>query len=305
MIEPSNQIQLFGLDNQISELFTLYDNKKLPNKIILSGPKGIGKCTMSYHFINYVLSLDEKHSYDTNSFKIHKDNKSYKLINNHINPNFFLLDVLQEKKNIDIKQIRILINDLNKFSLNKKPRFVLIDNIEFLNINSVNALLKVLEEPNEHVYFILISNNLKILPTLKSRCLDFRIFLTNQEIIEISNRLLNLKIDETIHKSLINYYITPGKIYYLVEFCKLNEINLEKIDLKILIKILIKNSLYKKSNFIRLIMFELIEFYLTNSIYSNQSYLYYLFIKKIHQTNKYNLDVESLLIEFENRVLDG
>ena len=38
---------------------------------------------------------------------------------------------------------------------------MLIDNIETLNINSINALLKILEEPNENINFILISNNKK------------------------------------------------------------------------------------------------------------------------------------------------
>ena len=58
-----------------------------------------------------------------------------------------LIDVKDEKINIDINQIRDLISKLNKSSFNQKPRFILIDNIEFLNTNSINALLKVLEEP--------------------------------------------------------------------------------------------------------------------------------------------------------------
>ena len=58
------------------------------------------------------------------------------------NPNFISIDINDDKKSIDINQIRNLILTLNKSSFNKKPRFVLIDNIELLNINSVNALLK-------------------------------------------------------------------------------------------------------------------------------------------------------------------
>ena len=53
------------------------------------------------------------------------------------------------EKNIDIKQVRQLITNMTKTSLNTKPRFVLIDNIEFLNLNSINALLKILEEPSK------------------------------------------------------------------------------------------------------------------------------------------------------------
>ena len=63
--------------------------------------------------------------------------------------------LIHDKKFIDINQIRSLNINLNKSSFNNKPRFVLIDNIEFLNKNSINALLKILEEPNEnvHIYF--------------------------------------------------------------------------------------------------------------------------------------------------------
>ena len=77
---------------------------------------------------------------------------------------------------------------LNKSSFNSKPRFVLIDNIEYLNVNSINALLKTLEEPNEGIYFILINNNKYILPTLKSRCLNYKIFFTYNEILEITKK---------------------------------------------------------------------------------------------------------------------
>ena len=304
-MEASNQVQLFGLDSRINELFSLYDNNKLPNKIILSGIKGIGKCTMAYHFINYVLSLDEEYPYNKDNFKINTNNKSYKLINNHISPNFYLLDVLQDKKNIDINQVRSLINNLNKSSFNKKPRFVLIDNIEFLNVNSINALLKILEEPNQDVHFILINNNSKVLPTLKSRCLDFKIFLSNNQVIEITSKLLNLKIGDIIHESLINYYSTPGKIYDLVNFCEKNKIDIKNTELKFFLKKIIKNYIYKKSNFIKLMMYELIEFYLVSKISFKKSDLYSFFIEKIYQTKKFNLDEETLLIEFESKVLNG
>ena len=69
-----------------------------------------------------------------------------------------------------------MITKLNKSTFNDKQRFILIDNIELLNLNSVNALLKVLEEPTKNTYFILINNNKKVLSTLSSRCLDFKIF---------------------------------------------------------------------------------------------------------------------------------
>ena len=212
-LEPSNQINLYSLENYLIELSKLFVNNKLPNKILFSGQKGIGKSTLSYHLINYILSNDEEFGYDLNSFKINPKNKSFKLMLNKSHPNFILIDVNNEKKNIDINQIRNLILSLNKSSFNNKPRFVLIDNIELLNVNAVNALLKVVEEPNYNINFILINNNKKILPTLKSRCLNFKIQLTSEESKSVINKILNFDHNNLIHKDLINNYNTPGEIF--------------------------------------------------------------------------------------------
>ena len=63
-LKPINQPKLFGLSNFFLELVHLYDNRKLPNKILLSGQKGQGKSTLAYHLINYILSKGEKFEYD-------------------------------------------------------------------------------------------------------------------------------------------------------------------------------------------------------------------------------------------------
>ena len=101
--------------------------------------------------------------------------KAIKVPSNFSSPNFFLVRPKEDKKNIEIDQIRELIGFCNKSSFNDKPRFVIIDDIEYLNLNSSNALLKILEEPNNGIYFILINNSSKILSTIKSRCLTFNI----------------------------------------------------------------------------------------------------------------------------------
>ena len=144
-IEPINQTKLFGLSHFIKELIHLYDLHKLPNKILLSGQKGLGKSTLAYHFINYVLSKDEKLKYDLDKFEINAENQSYKTVLNKSNPNLISVNIKEDNKSIEIDQIRNLISQLNKSSFNNKPRFVLIDNIEFLNVNSINSFLKILE----------------------------------------------------------------------------------------------------------------------------------------------------------------
>ena len=119
-LNPLTQINLFEHKEVFNQLYKLSVNDTLPNKILLSGEKGIGKSTLAYHLINLALSENEEHPYDFENNKISPDNKSYKLILNKSNPNFYLIDVLEEKKNIDINQIRDLIINLNKSSFNKK-----------------------------------------------------------------------------------------------------------------------------------------------------------------------------------------
>ena len=52
---PSTQKKLFEHRFIFQDLTKLYKEKKLPNKILLSGEKGIGKATLAYHLINFIL----------------------------------------------------------------------------------------------------------------------------------------------------------------------------------------------------------------------------------------------------------
>jgi DNA polymerase-3 subunit delta' len=307
-LKPVTQLSLYGHHLEFLNFIELYKSQKLPNKILLSGQKGIGKSTLAYHIINHILSIDEDNSYDIKNFKINPDNKSFKLILNKSNPNFISIDIDDDKKSIDINQIRNLILTLNKSSFNKKPRLVLIDNIEHLNINSVNALLKVLEEPNDNIYFILINSNKKILPTLKSRCLNYNIFLTSNQSFDITNKILDQNCMNLIHEQMINHYSTPGSLISLLDFASKNNLDLKQINLKELIKKIIMDKKYKKDQFIKHQIYSLIEIYFRNNLSVKNIKLLKIqnyFLKKINNTKIFNLDDESLLMEFEDRVLNG
>ena len=307
-LEPSSQLNLFSHREEFQKLINLYKNNNLPNKILFSGEKGIGKCTLAYHLINYILSSNEDFIYDLDNLKIIPDNKSFKLVQNKSNPNFILVDIQEEKKNIDISQIRNLILTLNKSSFNTKPRFVLIDNIELLNINAVNALLKILEEPNDNINFILINNNKRILPTLKSRCLNFKIQLTSKQSIKIANKILDDNYNEFLNEDLVNNYSTPGEILNLIDFAIKNDIDLIETNLKDFIKKIIMEKLYKKNNSIKNLIYSLMEFYFRKNVSVTNIKLinsYNYFLKKIENTKTFNLDEETLFMEFEDSILNG
>jgi len=308
-LKPSENTKIYGMENFFNELVGLYKQKKLPNKILLSGKKGSGKSTLSYHLINYILSENEEHKYNLENLSISKNNKSYKLLQNNSHPNFYLIDLLTEKKSIDVSQIREMINYTNKSTFNNRARFILIDNVENLNKNSVNALLKIIEEPNENVFFILINNSEKyILPTLKSRCLTFKINLTFDDSINISNSILEKNVLELLSYDLLSYYNSPGEIISLFNFAEEKSINLKDHTISSFINLIIENNYYKKNKPIKILLINLIElFFLKKYMVTNTKIalinFYHKFMKKIYNMENFNLDEESLFLEFKSKLL--
>ena len=306
-LDPRNQQKLLGFNNLFNHFAKLLDSKKFPNKIIISGPKGIGKSTFAYHFINYIFSKNETNSYDINQFKIKSDNKSFNLVKNLSHPNFYLIDLLDGKKIIEISQIRKAIAYSQKSSFNDKYRIVLIDNIEALNLYSANALLKIIEEPNEKLFFILIHNNSKkIIKTIQSRCIIFKKNFTYDENLSIASDLSSVNLKNFLNESIINHYLTIGDLLYLYNFSINNKFDIKKLSLKDLLLHLINFKIYKNNPDLTNLTFKLIESYFYYSFLNNKNLdiykLYEYFIKKIDYTNKFNLDIESLFLEFKNKV---
>jgi len=307
--EPLNQQKLLGYNSLFVTFTTLLEKKILPNKMIISGPKGIGKSTFAYHFINYILSKNEMFPYDINKFEIHSENKSFKLIKNLTHPNFHLIDLLDDKKIIEISQIRKAISYSQKTSFDNNYRIVLIDNIEFLNIYSSNALLKIIEEPNEKLIFILIHNNSKkIIETIKSRCIIYKKKFTFNENLSIASKLVDVNLKNYFSESIINYYFTVGDFLYLYNFSKKNKLDLQQMSLKSLLIYLINFKNNKNEPELINFIYRLIESYFHYSFLNNKNInlynFYKYFIKKINYTNKFNLDIESLFLEFKNKVIN-
>ena len=206
-------------------------------------------------------------------------------------------------------QIREMINYTNKSTFNNRERFILIDNVENLNKNSVNALLKIIEEPNENVFFILINNSEKnMLPTFKSRCLTFKINLTFNESLNISNSILEKNVLEFVNYDLLSYYNSPGEIISLFNFAEEKSINLKDHTISSIINLIIENNYYKKNKPIKNLLINLIElFFLKKYIPTNKKIslinFYHKFIKKFTIQKNLTLDEESLFLEFKSKLL--
>ncbi len=308
VLESKNQLSLFGYKDYFNFFVKLYEKNNLPNAILLRGQKGIGKATFGYHFINYLLSNNEERQSLLENNKIDPNNKNYKLLCENIHPNFFLLHGKSSTSEITIDQVRSMLKFLSKSTYNKDLKIILIDNVELLNRNASNALLKSLEEPSNNTFYFLIHNSSqKILKTVKSRCTEFNFFLdikTKREIIKnlMSHYEIEYNYDDLI-KSF--YFDTPGNILKYLLILIDNDIDFNKDYLACINTMFEK---YKKENNTEYLNFTslFVEKFYNSAFANNDKYLEKNLLNRdkilnyINNMKKYNLDKNNLSLLINN-----
>ena len=299
--------ELSTFKKEINFISNLYVNRKLPQTILFTGEKGIGKLNVAYHLINFILSKDEDNEYCITTNKINSNNKTYNLLLKNIHPNLFLISLKDKKKNIDIEQIKNMKNFLNITSFSNKPKIVLIDGSEYLNLSSSNSLLKSLEENLNNVFFILVHDiKKKLLTTIKSRCIQFKFFLNNEDREKRLNEILNNQFND-LSSDFKNKYISPLFFKSLLEYCNKNNLQINDINLDNLLSDILKKKDYKKNEFVLKNFFLLVQLFLYKKIrneQNNNKYFYLLkyFTQRFDDVTKFNLDFESYVLEFKNLI---
>jgi len=311
---PNMQEKLFSYDKYFKIFIKLFKNNLLPNIILLSGQSGLGKATFAYHFINSILSNKEDYSYDFMNFTINPLNRSFRLINKQYHPNFYLIENFSDKQSIGIKQVKGMINYLSKTSYEKKIKFVLIDNAEYLNLYSVNALLKIIEEPNLNTFVILIHNSsIKLVETLKSRCIEFKVFFSNQEKQRILENLLiyyNLKIDINLLEKIKSFYDSPGIILNLLKLINESDIDVNNPNLVNVISNLMEFILRNKNNTNLNLLQNTIELFFFQELKktndkSKVSLNYSKTLESLNSFRKYNIDMNNTFYEIKENIVHG
>ena len=301
----NNELSVFKKNTDF--LINLYNKKKLPQTLLFIGEKGIGKLNVAYHLVNYILSNNEENEYYTSTYKINPNNKTYNLLLNNSHPNFFLISLKENKKNIDIEQIKYMKNFLNITSLNNKPKIILINGSESLNSSSSNSLLKSLEENLNNVFFILVHDIKKnILHTIKSRCIQFNFFLQSDDRKNRINEILDNQYNH-LSSDFKNKYLSPSFFKDLLEYCNKNNLKLIDMNLDNLLYDIIEKKNYIKNKFVLSNFFLLIQLFLYKKIKNkknNNRYFYLLkyFAQRSDDVIKFNLDFESYVLEFKNLI---
>ena len=249
--DPKNSLVLFELGSKLDFLIKLYNSKKLPKVLMISGKKGVGKFTLINHFLSYIYDKD---NYDLKRRSINNQTQFYKQYLNNIFSNIIYLSG-DNFKNVKIDDIRDLKSTILKTNISEKERFIILDDIELFNTNSLNALLKIIEEPTSKNYFVLINSKTKpLMETIYSRSLEIKILLSKETRIKIIESLIkknNLEVFIDFNSSSL----TPGNFLSFNKICEENKIN---IDGEFLQNIEILLNFYKKNknvNLINMILF--------------------------------------------------
>lgn len=171
---------LVGHTAVTAQLAGLLGQGRFPHAVLLHGPRGIGKTTLAHALAARLICGPAPSSSEADMFAAPQENAAPTWEADHTAaawhqllagscPDFYHVAVPEKKKSIGIDQIRELLKDLKRSA--DTARVTLVSPLEAMTPEAANALLKVLEEPRQGIYFILVSHMLSgVLPTIRSRC---------------------------------------------------------------------------------------------------------------------------------------
>ncbi|MCQ2801967.1 MAG: DNA polymerase III subunit gamma/tau [Bacilli bacterium] len=158
---PQTFEEVAGQKHIIRTLKNALATNKIAHAYLFCGPRGTGKTTMAKLFAK-ALNCEEGIGHQCN----HCSNCLEIIEGSH--PDVIEIDAAS---NNGVDQVRDLIDTVNYLPIKGKKKVYIIDEVHMMTTSAFNALLKTLEEPPEHVIFILATTEPhNIIPTILSRC---------------------------------------------------------------------------------------------------------------------------------------
>lgn len=189
---PEEFSDMVGQEHIVRSLSNQIENGKVAHAYLFCGTRGTGKTTTARILSRAVNCTNRKGASPCNECAACKSMLNQSAV-----------DVIEidAASNNSVENVRNVIDEVVYPPVMLKYKVYIIDEVHMLSTGAFNALLKTLEEPPEHVIFILATTEYHKIPaTILSRCqrFDFRRISSN----EIKERLRyvcqqsNVKIDE-------------------------------------------------------------------------------------------------------------
>jgi len=167
-----------GQDEAVSFLKAYVNSGKIPNALMFSGIKGVGKFSLAKEFAKACSCSESKSAISGKRLNCIQ-------IEQEIHPDLFIIRPSGKADEITIDMIRELQHFLNLSPQTVARKFFIIDDADRMNIEASNAFLKSLEEPPLDSVIILVSSNLdSMLPTIKSRTQEVKLHPLTKDVIK-------------------------------------------------------------------------------------------------------------------------
>jgi len=148
----------------------LIKSNNIPHAMLFSGPKKIGKKKIAIEFIKSIFCTGSKEGWGFCSACY-----SCRNIESNSIPDFSLIELQEDSKEIKIEQIKDLQNKFSLTSFGGGFKAGIIDDAHLMNAHAQNSFLKTLEEPKGKTIIILITDRPdSLLPTIFSRVQNFK-----------------------------------------------------------------------------------------------------------------------------------
>ena len=199
---PKTFDDVYGQQIVVQTLKNVIKNNKLTHAYLFVGPRGTGKTSIAKIFAKTINCLHPEDGLSCEKCDI--------CISNNSNENVDIIE-MDAASNNGVDEIREIRNHITLLPTISKYKIYIIDEVHMLTTGAFNALLKTLEEPPEHIIFILATTEPHKIPlTIMSRCQSFEFkpipvatikerlkYICAQENINIDDKSLNLIAEES------------------------------------------------------------------------------------------------------------
>ncbi len=185
---PKNFAEFVGQQHVVQALTNALTNNRLHHAYLLSGTRGVGKTTLGRILAKCFNCEQGVTATPCDQCPACLDINQAQSID---------LIEIDAASNTKVEDTRDLLDNVPYRPARDRYKVYLIDEVHMLSKHSFNALLKTLEEPPEHVKFILATTDPQKLPiTILSRCLQFH--LKNMSVEQIVTHLTAITVKENI-----------------------------------------------------------------------------------------------------------